>query len=220
MRNQKIPDPVASHDRWQFASSPRGLPSCSRSACGRAMARGSLVATMPADAPLLAALPAIAGFAAWPAFVALCRRRAMREASEVAVALAKFATVARLECERSHRCEPLDEDLSARVRQLRVPEIAALQLALDLPQSQAELLADTAQRLALRLKRRIAFERKMLARTASGRRRGAIAAIIPLVILLLLHAFGLPVPVAILAFVTCLEAFGCWLLWRLASVGI
>ena len=31
-----------------------------------------------------------------------------------------------------------------------------------------ELLADTAQRLALRLKRRIAFERKMLARTASG----------------------------------------------------
>ena len=84
-----------------------------------------------------------------------------------------------------------------------------------------ELLADTAQRLALRLKRRVAFERKMLARTASGRRRGAVAAAIPPLVLLALHAGGhrrsrRPRWCSCCA----IEAFGCWLLWRLARVGI
>ena len=83
-----------------------------------------------------------------------------------------------------------------------------------------ELLADTAQRLALRLKRRVAFERKMLARTASGRRRGAVAASIPPLALLALHAGGIQVPLAALLFVVALEACGCWLLWRVARVEI
>ncbi len=184
------------------------------------MAYGSWVATMLADTLLLAALPVIAAFIALPAIIALCRRRATREASEVAVALAEFAAASRLDPERSDRRLKLDADLSARAQRLRVPEFASLQLVQDLPKAPAELLADTAQRLALRLKRRIAFERKMLARTASGRRRGALAAIIPPLLLLVLHACGLVVPAGLLAFVIGLEAFGCWLLWRLARVGI
>jgi hypothetical protein len=175
---------------------------------------------MAADTLLLASLPAIAGFVALPAFAALCRRRATREASQVATALAEFAAAARRDLKRTQRCQPLDADLSARVQRLRVPEFASLQLVQDLPQARPELLADTAQRLALRLKRRIAFERKMLARTASGRRRGACAAIVPPLLLLALHVCGVSVPLATLALVTCLEAFGCWLLWRLARVGI
>ena len=174
---------------------------------------------MAADKLLLAALPAIAGFIALPAFAALCRRRATREASQVAAALAEFAAATRRDLKRTARCQPLDAELTERVQRLRVPEFAALQLVQDLPQ-RPELLADTAQRLALRLKRRIAFERKMLARTASGRRRGAIAAIIPPLLLLLLQASGLPAPPLMLAIVTGFEAFGCWLLWRLARVGI
>jgi hypothetical protein len=174
---------------------------------------------MPADL-LLAALPAIAGFIALPAFLALCRRRATREASEVAAALASFAAASRQELSRTSRAQALDADLSARVQRLRVPEFACLQLAQELPQAPPELLAAAAQRLALRLKRRIAFERKMLARTASGRRRGALAAIIPPLLLLVLHAFGLSIPFVMVAFVVCFEAVGCWLLWRLARIGI
>jgi Flp pilus assembly protein TadB len=174
---------------------------------------------MRADTLLLAALPAIAGLIALPAFIAVCRRRATREASEVAVALADFAAAARRDLERADRL-PLDGALSARAQRLRVPEFASLQLVQDLPHARPELLADTAQRLALRLKRRIAFERKMLARTASGRRRGAVAAAIPPLVLLVLHACGFDVPVGAVVFVICIEAFGCWLLWRLAQVEI
>jgi hypothetical protein len=184
------------------------------------MVRGCGVASVPADPLLLAALPAIAGFIALPAFIALCRRRATREASEVAVALAEFAAAARRNLERAKRCEPLDADLCSRAGRLRVPEFASLQLVQQLPHAPPELLADTAQRLALRLKRRVAFERKMLARTASGRRRGAVAAALPPLMLLLLNAFGFAVPLAALVFVVGLEAFGCWLLWRLARVEI
>jgi hypothetical protein len=39
-------------------------------------------------------------------------------------------------------------------------------------------------------------------------------------LLLVLHACGLVIPAGLLAFVLCLEAFGCWLLWRLARVSI
>src|SRR6187455_3128737 len=184
------------------------------------MAYGSWVATMLADTLLLAALPVIAAFIALPAIVAVCRRRATREASEVAVALAEFAAASRLDPERSDRRLKLDADLSARAQRLRVPEFAALQLVQDLPKAPAELLSDTAQRLALRLKRRVAFERKMLARTASGRRRGAIAATAPPLALLALHAGGIQVPLAALLFVLIIEALGCWLLWRVARVEI
>jgi Flp pilus assembly protein TadB len=175
---------------------------------------------MAADTLLLAALPAIAGFIALPAVIALCRRRATREASQVALALTEFALTVRRDLGRAKPHSPLDAELSARARRLRIPEFASLALAQELPHANPELLADTAQRLALRLKRRIAFERKMLARTASGRRRGAVAAAIPPVVLLLLHAFGFAVPQATLVIVICIEAFGCWLLWRLARVEI
>jgi len=172
---------------------------------------------MLADTLLLAALPVIAGLIALPALIAVCRRHATREASEVAVALAEFATAVRRDPQHAQH---LDAELCARARRLRVPEFASLQLVQDLPHARPELLADTAQRLALRLKRRIAFERKMLARTASGRRRGAVAAAIPPLVLLLLYACGFAVPLATLVFVVCIEAFGCWLLWRLARVGL
>jgi len=175
---------------------------------------------MAADALLLATLPAIAGFIAMPAVIAAWRRRATREASEVAAALAEFAAKVRRDLERTNRCPPLDLELFARARKLRVSEFASLQLVGDLAHAPPELLADTAQRLALRLRRRIAFERKMLARTASGRRRGAVAAAIPPLVLLLLASFGIAVPLTTLGFVVCAEAFGCWLLWRLARVGI
>ena len=169
---------------------------------------------------LLAALPVFAGFIALPAVIAVCRRRATRDASQVAGELADFALSVRRDLERAKPHPPLDADLSARAQRLRVPEFAALQLAQDLPHASPELLADTAQRLALRLKRRIAFERKMLARTASGRRRGAVAAAVPPLVLLLLQACGLAVPPATVVIVICIEAFGCWLLWRLARVEI
>jgi hypothetical protein len=175
---------------------------------------------MPADTLFLIALPAFAAFIALPALLALRRRRATREASDVAVALAEFAAAARRDLAQTDRCQPLGADLAARAQRLRFPEFASLQLVQDLPRAPQELLADTAQRLALRLRRRIAFERKMLARTASGRRRGALAAIIPPLALLVLQAFGLSIPAAMLAFVICLEALGCWLLWQLARVTI
>jgi len=174
---------------------------------------------MPADTPLLAALPVIAGFIALPAFVALVRRRATREASEVAAALAEFASTLR-RGRAGSGVHPLDADLCARAQRLRVPEFASLQLAQELPQVRAEMLADTAQRLALRLKRRVAFERKMLARTASGRRRGALAASVPPVALAAFHAGGMEIPLAALLFVIAIEACGCWLLWRVARVEI
>lgn len=175
---------------------------------------------MLADVWLLAVLPAIAAFIALPAFIALYRRRATREASQVAVALAEFANAVRRDFQRAKPHAPLDADLSARAQRLHVPEFASLLLAQELPQASPELLADTAQRLALRLKRRIAFERKMLARTASGRRRGAVAAALPPLVLLLMHAAGFAVSSSAWVFVLCVEAFGCWLLWHLARVEI
>jgi Flp pilus assembly protein TadB len=175
---------------------------------------------MLADGSLLAGLAVIAGFIALPAALAVHRRRSSREASEVATALAEFAR----EVRRSAHGRPLDESLRARAQRLRVPELASLLLAQELPQeanhTRADLVADSAQRLALRLKRRVAFERKMLARTASGRRRGAIAAAIPPFVLLLLRAAQIEVPASVLWSLLFVEGFGCWLLWRLARVEI
>ena len=121
--------PLARSPRNRVVSHPAGAL-----ACGRAMAHGCWVAAMAADTLLLAALPAIAGFIALPAFAALCRRRATREASQVAAALAEFAAAARRDLKRTQRCQPLDADLSARVQRLRVPEFVSLQLVHDLPQ--------------------------------------------------------------------------------------
>lgn len=173
-----------------------------------------------ADAALLTALPIIAAFIAWPAVVVVHRRRITRESSEVAVALAEFAAALGKEAGRSGPGSTLDAALSARAERLGVPEYAALRLALELPHSRPDLLADTAQRLALRLKRRVAFERKMLARTASGRRRGAIVATSAPLVLLVSHALGTDIPAGAVVFLLGVEGFGCWLLWRIARVQI
>jgi Flp pilus assembly protein TadB len=175
---------------------------------------------MQSDTVLLATLTAIAGFIALPALIAAYRRRVVREASEVATALADFARSARQQIGKGPSCASLDAALCSRAEHLRIPEFASLLLVQELPQSRPEMLADTAQRLALRLKRRVAFERKMLARTASGRRRGAIAAAIPPLVLLMLRTAGVGVPTVALAFLLFIEGCGCWLLWRVARVEI
>ena len=171
---------------------------------------------MSFDAVLLASMLAFAALIALPALLAAIRRREMCEASDVASALGALALVAR----GSAACPALDASLRERARRLRAPEFTWLLLAQELPQPNPELLADTAQRLALRLKRRVAFERKMLARTASGRRRGAVAASVPPLALAALHAGGMQIPLAALLFVVAIEACGCWLLWRMARVEI
>jgi Flp pilus assembly protein TadB len=101
---------------------------------------------------------------------------------------------------------------------LRMPEIAAFRLVPLLPNATPELVADAAARLALRLRRRIAFERKMLARTASGRRRGAIAGALPPLVLLLLAGAGAEFPAAALLLVAFAQGLGCWLQARIARV--
>jgi len=171
---------------------------------------------MSFDFALLASLWVFAAFIALPALAAASRRRAMREASDVACALGALCVAVR----KSGACLPLESSLRERAQRLHAPEFVSLLLVQELPRPTPELLADTAQRLALRLKRRVAFERKMLARTASGRRRGAVAASIPPLALLALHAGGIQVPLAALWFVVALEACGCWLLWRVARVEI
>ena len=171
---------------------------------------------MSPDVALFASMALFAALIALPALAAASRRRLMREASEVAGALSTLATVVR----RSASCPPLDVTLWQRARRLHAPEFTSLLLAHELPRASPELLADTAQRLALRLKRRVAFERKMLARTASGRRRGAVAASVPPLVLLALHAVGINVPFGALLFIVAIEACGCWLLWRVAHVEI
>ncbi|HEY6126118.1 MAG TPA: hypothetical protein VIV63_15810 [Steroidobacteraceae bacterium] len=171
---------------------------------------------MPSEGVLLASMAVFAALIALPALAAASRRRLMREASEVAVALSALAVVVR----QNAACPPVDATLGQRVQRLRAPEVTTLLLAQELPRANPELLADTAQRLALRLKRRVAFERKMLARTASGRRRGAVAASIPPLVLLAMHVGGLRIPTAALLLVLAIETLGCVLLWRVARVEI
>jgi hypothetical protein len=175
---------------------------------------------MSSEWPLLLALMAMTGFIALPAVLAALRRRASVEASEVATQLTQFALAVRRDAARGARCEPLDATLQQRARRLHIPELVSLALALELNQPRPELLADTAHRLALRLKRRVAFERKMLARTASGRRRGAATAAAAPLVLLGLRAAGMDLPPEALVFLLLIEGCGCWMLWRLARVEI
>jgi hypothetical protein len=169
---------------------------------------------MPTDATLLAASLLIVGLIALPAVSAWRRRRFSREASAVAAELVAFAQALR----RSDGAAVLDETLRVRARRLAMPELRSFELAQRLAPAMPGLLADAAQRLALRLKRRVAFERKMLARTASGRRRGAIAAALPPLILVTLAAAGRGLPMSALLFVAGLEVLGCWLLLRVTRV--
>jgi hypothetical protein len=168
------------------------------------------------ESALLAAALLIAGLIALPALCAHARRRASRDASEVAAQLGEFAQHVRNE----RRCLPLDAAWLARAEALQMPEFVSFLLAQELARPNPVLLADTAQRLALRLKRRVAFERKMLARTASGRRRGALAAAVPPLVLFIMSLCGWGLPAGALVVLLLLEASGCWLLWRVARVEI
>lgn len=171
---------------------------------------------MSGDAHLWLTLPTLAAFIALPAAAAWQRRRGSREASAVAEELSSFASSVR----GAERCLPMDEALHARVIKLRLPDAASLQLAQELGRGGASALADAAQRLALRLKRRVCFERKMLARTAPGLRRGAIAASLPPVLMWVSQAAGAEIPPNAQLALLMAEAVGCALLWRLARVEI
>jgi Flp pilus assembly protein TadB len=150
----------------------------------------------------------------WPAVLAAWRRGVNREASDVAAALEAFAERLR----RTPGSFELDPALAARMARLRMPELDAFHLAGCLPNASPALVADAAARLSLRLRRRIAFERKMLARTASGRRRGAIAGAVPPLVLLILGFSGADFPRAALLLVAFALALGCWLQARIARV--
>lgn len=169
---------------------------------------------MHTDFALLTALALLAGVLSAPALVAWQRRRSSAESSAVAFELLEFARRMR----RENRCFPLEPDLESRVERLRLPELGAFRLAPNLPNASPEIVADAASRLALRLKRRVAFERKMLARTASGRRRGAIAGALPPLVLLMLVAAGSHLPASVLVFLALVQCLGCWLLAHIASV--
>jgi hypothetical protein len=148
---------------------------------------------MWSDPGLLGACLVVAILIALPAALAGRRRRLSRELGEVANALIEFAVAVR----RAGQQLRVDESLLARARRLRIPEWISFEFAQAIPKPDPELLADSAQRLGLRLKRRVAFERKMLARTAAGRWRGSIAAAAPAAALLVLGAADilLPAPV-------------------------
>ena len=161
----------------------------------------------------LIAIAMFAGVLAWPALLAWWRREGSREASEVAAALEKYAADT-----RASRCLAMDDALARRVARLRLPELGSFQLAPTLPNATPGLVADAAGRLALRLRRRTAFERKMLARTAPGRRRAAIAGALPPAVLLALAGAGVEVPLPALLLLVCAQCLGCWLQARIAHV--
>lgn len=165
----------------------------------------------------LAVLLATAVVVALPAMAAWRRRAQSREDSEIAVALQSFALGLRRETAQAP-----DPELTERIARLsdRVPESRSFLFALELGQLDPPLLADAAQRLGLRLRRRVAFERKMLARTRSGLRRAAVAAALPAVLWAGLLAFGLRPPDSLLLFVLFVESIGCLLLWRITRAAV
>lgn len=171
---------------------------------------------MDVDGAYFGVLGFIAALIALPALEARWRRRASRVASDVAGELTDYAR----ELRRLDRPAPPDPTLRARAMALGLPEWSSFDLAQSLPQATPQLVADAAERFALRVRRRVAFERKMLARTASGRRRGAVAAALPGGLLLTLGMLGVDVAAPALAVLLGLEVAGCWLLWRVARVDI
>jgi hypothetical protein len=171
---------------------------------------------MAPDTALAVACLLIAALVTLPLAQVLHRRRASRESSAVALQLTELAAAVRA-APGSH--SP-DEDLLARLRRLAIPETIPFEFAQQFAAADPALLADTAQRLALRIKRRVAFDRKMLARTAPGRRRGALAAAAPAAALLGLRVADVVLPLPAMALLIAAEAFGCWLLWRVARVEV
>jgi len=171
---------------------------------------------MPVDPLPWLAAPALLLLTALPALAAWRVRRRSRARSEMAGQLVEYAAaVRRAQCHLE-----LDAALRDRLRRCGVPETLCLEFAQELPRLEPDLSAEVAQRLALRLKRRVAFERKMLARTAPGRWRGAMAATLPALAMLGLLVAGDPPPSTLLLLVLAVEALGCWLLWRVAQVDV
>jgi hypothetical protein len=168
------------------------------------------------DALLFGAWILLALFIALPALSAWRRRTRSREASEIAARLVDLAG----EIRRNAQTLPLDASLKHRIERLMLHEANSLMLSEELGAGGQEMQADAAQRLALRLKRRVAFERKMLARTASGLRRGALAALVPPAMVLVLHAVGWEMPGGAQMLLWLVELGGCTLLWRIARVEI
>jgi hypothetical protein len=165
---------------------------------------------------LLATCLALGVLVALPTLLAGRRRRVSREQSDIASAFIEFANAVR----REQRRLTMDDTLLWRARRQSIPEMITFEFVHDLATPAPDLLAETAQRLGLRLKRRVAFERKMLARTASGRWRGSLAAAAPAIALLGLDACDVILPAGALLLLLALEALGCWLLWRLAYVQV
>lgn len=171
---------------------------------------------MGAEPGVLVACLLIGVLTVVPALQAASRRRQCAEWSEIATVFMDFAlSVRRGQCRIR-----MEDDLLARARRLAIPEMVTFEFVHDLAAPAHDLLADAAQRLGLRLKRRVAFERKMLARTASGRWRGSLAAAAPVAALLALQASGVAVPWAALLLLVVIEALGCWLLWRVSRIEI
>ncbi len=164
------------------------------------------------------ALVAVAALIGLPAIGAWRRREVSREASRVAEELQAFAFTVR----ETGRREPPPPHLVGQLERLRsgVREIIGFLVTQQLAQLTPESQADAAQRLALRLKRRVAFERKMLARTAAGLKRGAAAAALPPLVVLTMTACGAQLPLSALVMLFALEALGCWLLWRTVRVEV
>ena len=171
---------------------------------------------MSPELPALGACAVIALCMSLPSGAALWRRQRSRESSAVASALAAFAS----EVQRRNQCLPLDDELLSRARKLRIPEMVSFNYAHELTRPQPELLAAALQRLALRLKRRVAFERKMLARTAPGRRRASVAAAASIVAILALQIAGLAPPAPLLLAASVLVALGSALCWRVSRVEV
>lgn len=171
---------------------------------------------MGVDGAQLGVIGVIAALIALPAVQVWWRRRVSRAATAVAAEVAEYARTLR----GTEHAAPPDASLEARAQSLGLAEWTSVQMAQQLPNASPQLLADAADRFALRVRRRVAFERKMLARTASGRRRGAVAAAVPGILLVILGATGVEISAPALAVLAGLEVAGCWLLLRAARVEI
>ena len=172
------------------------------------------------DATQLLVWPPLALLIALPALAAWRRREQSREMRELADALIAHADTLQVGDSRTNaEMPPLEPAVQYRLDRLGIPDTVVLKLAQECA-GQRALRVDCAQRLALRLRRRVAFERKMLARAAPGLRRGAFAASAPPLVALLLQSVGVEIPLGARALLLVVEIFGCVLLWRLAQVEI
>jgi Flp pilus assembly protein TadB len=166
------------------------------------------------------ALLCILGAVAMPALLAWGEDRRNRRASDFASGLQLFAR----EVRARQVLLPLPADLESKGGALGFPEYTPFLVALTLPRLAPPELAAATERFATRVRRRITFERKMRARTLSGRRRAAIAAALPVVLALAFaeapRGEGDPLPFVSILLVALLECAGAALLWRFATVEI